>query len=405
MKIQEDSPGITDVPLFEAAGAACDIRDTSDKRRDVALIYCKMPCSAAGVFTCNDLKAAPVLLSQQRLKQFDAFHGVIINSGNANACTGQQGLQDAHTMADLAAQHLGVAPESLFVASTGRIGRVLPMERLQEGIAQVCQNKSSLAAQGSEAAEAILTSDTQSKTATVTFDWKGKTLTVAGMAKGAGMIEPNMATMLAFLASDVQIEHQLLQSILTQAVDHTFNRITVDGDMSTNDTVLFLANGDSGIHVVTEEIGLLTLFSRAVHSLCDLLAEKIIYDGERRTKVVELRILGAPSEDAAARVARCIGNSLLVKTSWYGNDPNWGRLAHAAGYARVGLKEDRLDITYNDTPVIQSGQPLNENEPQWRKIVSQTRFTITLNLNLGNSTYRILSTDLSEGYVDFNKSE
>ena len=405
MKLHDNSPGISDVPLFEAAGEACDILNKSDDRRDMALIYCKMPCSAAGVFTRNDLKAAPVLLSQQRLKQFKTFHGVIINSGNANACTGEQGMRDAHTMANKTAQLLGIAPESLFVASTGRIGQFLPMDHLKEGIAKVCQNKSSLAAQGNEAAQAILTSDTQPKTATITFEWSGKMITVAGMGKGAGMIEPNMATMLAFLASDVQIEHPLLQSILTQTVEQSFNRITVDGDMSTNDTVLFLANGCSGIHIVKEEPELLTLFSKAVQSLCNLLAEKIVSDGERRTKVVELKVLGAPSEAAAARVARSIGNSLLVKTSWYGNDPNWGRLAHAAGYARVGLKEDRLDIAYDDVPVLQSGQPLVENEPQWKEIVSHPRFTVTFNLNLGDGAYRLLSTDLSEGYVNFNKSE
>ncbi len=404
-KIQEDSPGISDVPRFEVAGEHCDIRNKADDRRDIALIYSKTPCSAAGVFTLNDLKAAPVRLCQQRLKQFKTFHGVIINSGNANACTGQQGMHDAHTMAYETAKCLNVEPESIFVCSTGRIGKLLPMDRLKTGIAKACQNKDSLPAQGYNAAQAILTSDTHSKTATVIFEWAGKPITVAGIAKGAGMIEPNMATMLAFLASDVRIEHALLQAILAQAVEVSFNRISVDGDMSTNDTVLFLANGCSGINVVKEERDLLALFSEAVQRLCSLLAEKIVADGEHNTKVVELRVRGAPSETAAASVARAIGNSLLVKTSWYGNDPNWGRLAHAAGYACVGLQEDRLDIAYDDVPVLQGGQPIGENESQWRRIVNRPRFTVTLDLNLGDSAYRLLTTDLSEGYVNFNKSE
>lgn len=405
LHLQVDSSGITDVPGFEAAGEYCDIRCNGEDRRDIALIFSPVPCSAAGVFTLNDVKAAPVRLCQQHLQQASAFHGIVINSGNANTCNGEQGLQDAATMAAEAAKRLNVPAASLFVCSTGRIGTLLPMDRVKAGITKVCNHKGPDPVQGHHAAEAILTSDTETKTVTLTGQWQGNPFTVAGIAKGAGMIEPRMATMLAFLASDVMIAPSLLQAILTSSVERSFNRISIDGDMSTNDTVLFLANGCSKLSVTLKEPELLEQFSIAVHQVCYLLAEKIVADGEYRTKVVELRVKGASSVRAAERVARTIANSLLVKTSWYGNDPNWGRLVDAAGYAQIGLREDRLDLCYDSIAVIQAGQPILENAPYWEKIVSRPRFTITLNLHLGNSTYQLLTTDLSEGYINFNKDE
>lgn len=404
--IQKDSPGITDVPNFEAAGIACDIRGKGDDRRDLALIYCRDVCTAAGVFTQNDMKAAPVQLCQHRLEGSNSFHGALINSGNANAATGHQGLKDAYTMADEAARGLGCAPEALFVCSTGRIGRHLPMPRIQKGIAELCQSKGALPSQGEAAAQAILTSDTRPKTVTLRFKApSGEPLTLAGMAKGAGMIQPNMATMLAFLVTDVQINSTLLHKLLTSAVGTSFNRISIDGDMSTNDTVLLLANGYSKVAIQNDQSPLFHTFSEVLERATRLLAEKIVADGERTSKVVELHIKGAPSKAAAEKTARAIGNSLLVKTSWYGNDPNWGRIVHAAGYASVGLREDRIDLFYEDIPVLQKGDLLPQNERHWRRIVSGKRFTITLDLHLGDDTYWLLTTDLSEGYVNFNKTE
>lgn len=403
--INEDSPGISDVSGFELAGVHCDVRETGDPRLDLALVFSATPCTAAGVFTSNDIKAAPVKLDQTTLAQGNTFHGIITNSGNANACTGAQGVHDALSMRDIAAEYCGVAGRTYFVCSTGRIGRQLPMETIRRGIQQACLEKSSTPEQSKNAAQAILTSDTRPKTVTVSFTWNNTTITIAGMAKGAGMIEPNMATMLAYIATDAHVSNEKLQYFLSQANETTFNAITVDGDMSTNDTVLCLANGASGIEINDGESELGKIFQQALHTVCESLAKKIVSDGEKVTKCVTLNIQHAPTTTAAQKVARAIGNSLLVKSSWYGNDPNWGRIMDAAGYARIGLEEDKIDLYYNDCPVIQSGQPILENLEIWKAIVSEPTFSITLNANLGPSAYRLISSDLSTAYVDFNKSE
>ena len=224
------------------------------------------------------------------------------------------------------------------------------------------------------------------------------------MAKGAGMIEPNMATMLAFLVTDIKAESALLKAVIKEASDLTFNRISVDGDMSTNDTVLLFANGASGI-AANETPELLKAFKTAVFKVCDVLAEKIVGDGEKVTKLVELMVKGCRTDSDAEKVARAVGNSLLVKTSWYGSDPNWGRLADAAGYARVGLREDCFSIYYDDVPALIKGKPQDEKLAEWKAIVARKRFRITLDLNQGAGHYRLLTSDLSEAYVDFNKSE
>ena len=403
--ITENSIGIGDVPGFELAGVHCDVRENQNPRLDLALIFAPTACSAAGVFTQNDIKAAPVRLDQSLLARGERYHGIIINSGNANACTGEQGMRDAQTMLVLTAAHCGVRAEQLFVCSTGRIGRALPMPNIAKGIELACQQKGCSPQHSSDAAQAILTSDTRPKTVTARFDWNGQTLTVAGMAKGAGMIEPNMATMLAFIATDADVSSYLLQNFLNKANSGSFNAITVDGDMSTNDTVLCLANGTSGVRVTSDEVALCERFQAALNAVCNSLAKKIVGDGEKVTKLVTLKVCGAANSASAERVARAIGNSLLVKTSWFGGDPNWGRIMDAAGYARVGLVEDHIDLYYNDCPVLLKGNPVTENAPQWRAIVAESRFSITLNLNLGTADYQLLSADLSEAYVRFNKSE
>ena len=225
------------------------------------------------------------------------------------------------------------------------------------------------------------------------------------MAKGAGMIEPSMATMLAFLATDVVTNSDQLKNVLTAAVNQTFNRISIDGDMSTNDTVCLLASGKSGVDPWDGPADLLFAFKEAVFKVCDRLAELIVGDGEKVTKLVELVVEGCPRVGDAEKVARTVGNSLLVKASWYGSDPNWGRLASAAGDAQVGLREELFDIAYDDVPALIKGTPQDANLPQWKEIVSRNRFRITLNLNQGSASYRLLTSDLSEAYVNFNKSE
>ena len=380
------------------------MRETGNPRLDLALFISDAPCSAAGVFTLNDVCAAPVHICKAIITQSgNKIAGCIVNSGNANACTGDQGMIDGKEMSATAQFETGIGAPFL-VCSTGRIGRQLPMAKIKAGIHAASQKLNSDQQNSLDAADAILTSDTRRKVATAQFEYAGKTITVSGMAKGAGMIEPNMATMLAFLATDLEADSDLLKSVVKQASDLTFNRISIDGDMSTNDTVLLFANGTSGVAAdATPE--LLADFQRAVFLVCDNLAEKIVGDGEKVTKLVELIIEGCKTNADAEKVARAVGNSLLVKTSWYGSDPNWGRLADAAGYARIGLKEECFDIYYNDVEALICGKPQDKNLSKWKEIVSKKRFRITLNLNQGEGTFRLLTSDLSEAYVDFNKSE
>lgn len=406
IRLNQNSNGVADVPGFALAGVGCDIRRKGDlTRRDVALMYSQRPCAAAAVFTTNDVKAAPVRYGQALLASKGPFHGIVANSGNANACTGAEGERNTKEMAHAAEKACGAPEGSFFVGSTGRIGRHLPMEQLLGGIEAAGKVLAETAEQGLNAAWAILTSDTKPKVVTAQFELDGKTITVAGMGKGAGMIEPNMATMLAFIGTDIEIPQPLLQKALGYANARSFNTITIDGDMSTNDTVVVLANGASGVAVGCDKCEGFGLLQSALHKVCLALAEKMVGDGERVTKFVRVSVLNAPDDAAAEKVARAIGNSLLVKTSWYGSDPNWGRLLDAAGYARVGLVESKLDLDYDDIAVIRQGEPQDDNLPLWKAAVAKKHFAITLNLNLGSGSFTLLSADLSEGYVDYNKSE
>ena len=278
------------------------------------------------------------------------------------------------------------------------------MHNIEMGILSAAKVLSDSTENSFNCADAILTSDTCRKVATARFVYEDTTITVAGMAKGAGMIEPNMATMLAYVVTDLQADGNYLQSIIKDICDKTFNCISVDGDMSTNDTVLIFSNGQSGLSV-NKSPELLKSFEEAVFKVCDTMAEKIVGDGEKVSKLVELIVEGCASKSDAEKVARAVGNSLLVKTSWYGDDPNWGRLADAAGYARVGLDEKCFDIHYDNCPVLVAGRPQDEKIEQWKSIVAKNRFSITLNLNKGKGSFRLLTSDLSEAYVAFNKSE
>lgn len=391
---------------FKSSGVAADIRETGDSERlDLAMVAADTPCPAAGVFTRNDICAAPVRLCKEiLLKSGKKVAGFVVNSGNANAATGAQGVRAAKQMGTVAQLSSGLESPFL-VCSTGRIGRQLPMEKIEAGIEKAGRSLSAEVQASLDAADAILTSDTRRKVATARFEYEGKTVTVSGMAKGAGMIEPNMATMLAFLTTDAIANADQLKNVLTIAVNKTFNRISIDGDMSTNDTVLLLASGASKVDPWDGPADLLFAFKEAVFMVCDQLAEMIVGDGEKVTKLVELVVKGCLRVSDAEKVARAVGNSLLVKSSWFGSDPNWGRLADAAGYARIGLQEENFDIHYDDAPALIKGVPQDENLKQWKEIVSKKRFRITLNLNQGNCDFRLLTSDLSEAYVNFNKSE
>ncbi|OLA83718.1 MAG: bifunctional ornithine acetyltransferase/N-acetylglutamate synthase [Verrucomicrobia bacterium CAG:312_58_20] len=406
MEVREDVAGLGLVKGFNVGAAACDIRNKGDfSRLDLALVVSETPADAAGVFTTNDVKASPVLLDIARLEASPKMRAIVANSGNANACTGARGSEDAEKMCELAAAAAGCRKEEVLVCSTGRIGEFMPMEKVAKGIAEAASKLSDSDEQSAAASRAIMTSDTRPKTVIATVAFGGKKISVAGMAKGAGMIEPNMATMLAFIVSDASVAQPLLKKLLKECAGKTFNRMTVDGDMSTNDTVLCLCNGAGGVSVSESDAESAEAFKAALLAVCRSLARKIVGDGEKITKVVEVKVSGARDSAQAEKICRSIGNSLLVKSSWFGEDPNWGRLADAAGYARTGLVYDKIDLDYDGVPVLSKGQPVAENKPLWKKIVSRKTFTVNLNLNLGSAEESILAADLTEGYVNFNKGE
>ena len=387
---------------FRAAGMACGIKGGG--KPDLGMLVSDCPAVCWATFTTNRIKASPVKLSMRHLKG-GKVQAVVVNSGNANACTGAQGDRDTRLMASETARHLGLEADEVLVCSTGRIGEKLPMTRITAGIKNAADDLAEGVEGGRSFLHAILTSDTRTKSCLAEVETEVGTYRVAGAAKGAGMIEPNMATMLAFVTTDAQVDPPLLQELLRDVVEETFNKITVDGDMSTNDTVLLLANGFSEIRVAEGEEQQVADFRDALTRVCRYLAEKIVGDGERITKVVEIKVDGARDDASAERVCRAIGNSLLVKTSWYGSDPNWGRLVAAAGYARADLAFNEIDLFYDDVSALLQGEPQTENREKWREIVGRDSFSIRLNLNQGSGTCAVLSSDLSEGYVDFNKSE
>lgn len=397
-KISQSAGHISSPAGFRAAGVAAGIKAQG---KDLALIVSERPCTAAGVYTTNRVTAAPVQLCRQRTPGRN-LRAIIVNSGNANACTGRQGQRDAQAMAQLTATQLGLNQRSILVCSTGTIGRPLPMERLATGIAQAAAQLSP--AGGAAAATAIMTTDTHPKHLALQFTLDGRPITLGGMAKGAGMINPMLATMLAFLTTDAAVEAEALQSCLKTAAEQSFNRISVDGDRSTNDTILFLANGQAGNKPLRRGQPGWPLFQAAVHEATRQLARMIVKDGEGATKLVTIRVKGAPSRRAAAAVARAVANSLLVKTSWFGADPNWGRVICAVGYAGVALRPELIEIAYDGLTAVKDGQATDLAPDALREVILQPEFTIDINLHLGSSSYFIYTCDCSAEYVRINAS-
>lgn len=405
--LTEHTSGISSVPGFQVSALAADIRENGKEQLDMALIRNLGPSfSAAAVFTQNDIKAAPVVQGAGALqKSSGQCRAILVNSGNANACTGPEGAQDNQRLVQAVAQALNLESEHVLISSTGRIGRRLPIDRMEAAVPKLAKNLSDDPESGKQASQAILTSDTRPKTVTVTTEIAGRTITLAGIAKGAGMIQPDMATMLAYIVTDAQVDPALAAELLREVTRQTFNAITVDGDMSTNDTVVLMANGHSGVEIQKDDPPSLLQFREALFAACWKLASAIVGDGEKISRVVTLEVSGARSSGDAEKVARSIGNSLLVKSSWYGGDPNWGRILDAAGYARVGIQEALLDLHYNQTPVFLQGVEQARHKPDWYAVVAEKYFTIRLNLNLGEASFKMLASDLTEAYVDFNKSE
>ena len=406
MKFYDDGDALTEPRGFFCSGVHCDVKGKRNGKLDLGIIYSKKPCSVAGVFTTNDVRAAPVRYCESLIKDEKTLcHAIVANSGNANACTGRQGELDTKKMAAEVARHFNIHSKEVLVCSTGRIGEPLPMSRITAGIRDAADDIIQEYDGAKAFQEAILTSDTCTKSCSAKISATVGEITVGGVVKGAGMIEPNMATMLAFLTTDLGASNAELQSILAEAVNKSFNRITIDGDMSTNDTVLLMANGNSGIQFSKESKKFQQNFVEAVEAVCAALAKKCVSDGEKVTKFVRMKVTGAKTPEDAEKVARCVANSLLVKSSWYGSDPNWGRIIDAAGYAKVGMDFDQVDLHYNDIPALMKGEPQVGNKSQWKEIVSGKEFSITLHLNMGKASGEIWSNDLSEEYVNFNKSE
>jgi len=327
---------------------------------------------------------------------------IIMNSGVANACTGQQGATDVQTMATLTANKLNAKAEEIFVCSTGTIGKFLPMDKIADGINILFDDLSPR--NGLDAAEAMMTTDLASKTITTKIEIDGKSVRLTGLAKGSGMIEPNMATMLAFILTDAHVEKNALQCALRIATDTSFNRISVDGDQSTNDSVLAMANGMAGNEQLNQNSPAWDLFFKTLKKMLFDLAMMIVRDGEGATKIVTVRVIGAATNGEADEAARAVANSMLNKTAWAGKRPNWGRVMDAIGYSHSQVQEDRVDITYDAVPAVRGGMAYTEySEEDAIAVVSQDAFTIHINLNLGCGEAVVYSCDCTEEYVRINE--
>jgi len=390
--------GISAVKGVRAAGVACGLKQAGQP--DLALVVSDAPATVAATFTTNRVRAAPVQVSQRNLRR-GKFAAIVLNSGNANACTGRQGLADAETMAREVARALGVSPGQVFVASTGVIGRPLDMDAIRNGIAQAASRLD--VSRGNEAAQAILTTDTTPKEAAITFPVGDRRVTIGGMAKGSGMIAPRMATMLAVLATDAAVAAGPLQKALKCAVDASFNCITVDGDTSTNDTALCFANGASGVSGLRPGSAVFKTFQVGLELVCLSLAKMIARDGEGATKLVEVRITGARTPREARQAAEAVANSPLVKTTLFGEDINWGRVMAALGRSGARFDPEAVDLWVDELPVVRRGAGLGSGaETAANHRLRQREFSLVAHLHAGRATTRMWMTDLSEGYVRIN---
>jgi glutamate N-acetyltransferase / amino-acid N-acetyltransferase len=392
--------GVTSAQGFQAAGVACGIKPRGEK--DMALIVSDVPAGAAATFTTNLVKAAPVKVSMRHMGN-GKIRGVVINAGCANACTGVGGIADAKAMVEHAAKELGTKPREWLVCSTGRIGNRLPMPQVRKGIEKAAAKLG--AKNGAEAAKAIMTTDTRRKEFAMRFKVDGRKVTIGGMAKGAGMIHPNMATMLCVITTDASIDRAALKSCVDDAVEQSFNRISVDGDTSTNDTVIVLANGLSGTNLLKSYHPQFDLFKKTLTHVMRKLARMIVEDGEGITRVVDVVIKGAANAQEAKLAALAVAKSELIKTSWTGGDPNWGRIMAALGYSGARVREEMVEIFYDGLLAVVNGQPSKTPLVKLRKLVRKPKFTITIHLHSGMGEYSILTTDLTEEYVRINKGE
>ena len=386
---------------FRASGVTAGFKRSGAP--DFAMVLSEKPATFAGVFTSCTFAAAPVRLCRKRVLESEYLKAVMINSGNANACTGEQGMAAAQKSCEIAAEALGITAEEVAVASTGRIGVQMDISLIEKGVARAVPALS--ADGGNLASEAIMTTDTVPKAAAVKVDINGKSFSIGAITKGAGMIDPHLtaphATMICIITTDAEISKAQLIKILSPSADASFNRITVDGDMSTNDTVLILANGESGVTIAPDSEEEKS-FAQALLALMQNLAKRMVLDGEGATKFVEVRVINARSDADAKLAAEAVGNSLLCKTAWFGNDPNWGRVVAALGYSGAKFSDEKCDIYFGDVPVVKNGGDAGTPEADLLDTVKQREFTITCDFHEGDGEYWVWTSDVSYEYVKIN---
>jgi glutamate N-acetyltransferase/amino-acid N-acetyltransferase len=393
--------GVTSALGFQAAGISCGLKE--GRAKDLALIVSDVPAEVAATFTTNAVKAAPVRVSMKHARNHAKMRGVVVNSGCANACTGVGGITDAKAMIEHAARVTASKPREWLVCSTGRIGTRLPMVKIARGIEKAAAKLGPDS--GVEAAKAIMTTDTRRKEFALRFKIGGRKVTIGGMAKGAGMIHPNMATMLCFVTTDAAIDRTTLRDCVAEAVEQSFNRISVDGDTSTNDTVIVLANGASGTATLKSFHPQYNLFCETLTHVLRRLARMIVEDGEGITRVVEIVVKGAASRNDAKLAALAVAKSELNKCAWAGGDPNWGRIMASLGYSGARVREEMVDIYYDGVSAVANGQPSKTPLARLKKVVRQPKFTININLHAGSAEHSVLTTDLTEEYVRINLGE
>jgi glutamate N-acetyltransferase/amino-acid N-acetyltransferase len=402
MSYTEIPGGVTAAQGFLAGSLYCGIKAANKDRPDLALIHSPQETVCAATFTTNKVKAAPVRVSMTHFRGADV-RAIVANAGNANACTGVEGIENAKRMTEATAGALGLRARQVLVCSTGRIGVPLPIEKMEASIAKLPEavdNKGS-----HRAAEAIMTSDTFAKEVAVEFELDGQKVRIGGIAKGAGMIDPNMATMLCFITTDAKIDKKQLQHALSVSVEQSFNRITIDGDMSTNDTVIMLANGLAKNKALRHGTAGFKLFQRALDHVTRNLARMIVEDGEGVTKFVEVHVNGAANLSDAKKAAEAVANSTLTKCAWFGGDPNWGRIMDSLGYSTAKMREEIVDIYYDGIIAVKCGVQSKTPFSKLQEIVKQKKFTIMIDLHLGKAEYTVFTTDLSTDYVKLNMGE
>ena len=386
---------------FKAGSVHCGLK--RDKRNhDIGIIFSEQPCKTAALFTTNQIVAAPIKLSRDVVKNGKA-HAIVVNSGNANACTGKKGEKDAETMALLTSRHLNIKPDEVLVASTGIIGHHLPMAKIKSGISNSAECLGNKNTHAISIAKAIMTTDLVHKQIAVKTKIGGKEITIGAIAKGSGMISPDMATMFCFITTDAAISLNTLRSCIKRSTESSFNQITVDGHMSTSDMVAILANGMAQNRTITSSTkNDLALFQKALDYVTQNMAKEIVKDGEGATKFVQIEVHEAKSTSDAKKIARTIAESPLVKTAINGEDPNWGRIVSAAGYAGVTLDESKLKLAINKVTIYRKGLPVTPAPKRLNSVMKKKEITIQLHLGMGNKGTTLWTCDLSKEYVSIN---